>query len=1094
MPRLVRRAALAAAVVTLVTVAGGAVAKGAGGSHAIRFAKVDPALYASDGAAGKFTPASLSNKQVTAVVQLGGAPVAVRDAKAKRQGAKLTGAQKEAIRQQLRSQQDALHDRLASAGARIVGQMQDAYNGIQVTVAQKNLAQLASLPNVVGIHAVPSFKPANINGVPFIGAPTAWQNTGATGAGVKVGIIDTGVDYTHADFGGAGTVAAWDYAFAHSTVDPATDPQLAAQFGPTAPRVKGGFDFVGDDYNADDPDHSVPQPDKNPLDCFNHGTHTAGTLAGSGVTSSGATYTGPYDASISTDPADWNVFPGVAPQADIYEYRVFGCGGSSSIVDLAINQAVADGMSVISMSLGSDFGGNDDPTSVAAQNAVNDGVSVVASAGNEGGNGYMVGSPSTANGVLSVAAMDGTTPTFPGAHLVLNTGKSMDAIDANGATITPGTYDLRVVPGTGEQVSTPTGSGIDGDAISVGCTVGADEAANGGQPWPAGTILVVERGICARVHKAVVAEMAGAAGVIMVNNSSGFPPFEGEITSDPDDPDFHGTVTIPFLGVPGGSTPSTSTNGVNLLAADGGTVALSSTAVANTGYKTTTSFSSGGPRNPDSAPKPDVIAPGLSVISAGIGTGTGPLVDSGTSMACPMTAGIAALVKQVHPTWNGLQIKAAIMNTADRSLNSDYNVRRAGAGVVQAQKAVDSTVLATTSDQLDSIAFGYVPGSGDYTDHKSITLTNTGSVDATYSLSVATQSVQGTSVTVSPSSVTVPHGQSMTVQVTLSISASAFAALPSDDTFVVGPGGVNTVRGDIVATPTAGDASAQTLAVPYLVVPRGLSNVVAGTPAPWTKSNGPTGKGFVSTLPVANGGIHAGTADLYAWGIGDPNEGGQPMDVRDVGVQVQPGDSPNFGASSSDRGLVFLINTHGKATNQSVNEYDVLVDTNRDGQPDFVVAGFDLGAVLTGDNNGQYASFIIDAATGDIVDAWFADAPMNGSTIELPALASDIGLAQKAAKPMAFRYWVNAFSLVPGGFVDTTSSALFDPFHPAVSSGVLNEDGTPTAIPAGGSAELPLSIDKSQQAKTPALGWLVASVDDANGAAQADEVAAPALK
>ena len=1099
MPRVLCKSALVAAVVILVTVVGGAVAKGAGGSQSpVRFAKIDPALYASDGAAGKFTPASLSNKQITAVVQLGGAPVAVRDANAKKQGAKLTGAQKNALRQQLRSQQNALHGQLANAGAKIVGQMQDAYNGIQVIVAQKNLAKLASLPNVVGIHAVPKFKPANIHGVPLIGAPTAWQNTGATGAGVKVGIIDTGVDYTHADFGGAGTVAAWDYAFAHSTVDPATDPQLAAQFGPTAPRVKGGTDFVGDDYNADDPDHNVPQPDKNPLDCYNHGTHTAGTLAGSGVTSGGATYTGPYNGSISTNPADWNVFPGVAPQADIYEYRVFGCAGSSSIVDLAINKAVADGMSVISMSLGSDFGGNDDPTSVAAQNAVNDGISVVASAGNAGGNGYMVGSPSTDNGVLSVAAMDGTTPTFPGAHLVLNTGKSMDAIDANGATITPGTSTLRVVPGTGEQVSTPTGSGVDGDAISVGCTVGADEAPNGGQPWPAGTILVVERGICARVHKAVVAQQAGAAGVIMVNNSSGFPPFEGEITSDPDNPDFHGTVTIPFLGVQGGSPPSTSTNGANLLAADGGTVTLSSTTVNNPGYKTTTSFSSGGPRNPDSAPKPDVIAPGLSVLSAGIGTGTGPLVDSGTSMACPMAAGVAALVKQVHPTWNGLQIKAAIMNTADRSLNTGYNVRRAGAGVVQAQKAVNSSVLATTADQLDSIAFGYVPGSGDYADQKAITLTNTGSVDATYGLSVVTNgSQQGAVVGVSPSSVTVPHGQSITVHVNLSISASAFAALPSDDTFSIGLGGVLTVRGDIVATPTAGDPSAQALAVPYLVVPRGLSNVVAGTPGSWMKSNSPDGKGFNSTLPVTNNGIHAGTADLYAWGIHDGNENGAPMDVRDVGVQVQPGDSPNFEASPSDRGLVFLINTYGRATNQAVNEYDVNIDTNRDGQPDFVVFGYDLGAVLTGDNDGRYASFVFNVATGEIDDIWLADVPMNGSTIELPALASDIGLAQKAAKPTTFRYWVNAFSNVPGGIVDTTGSALFDPFHPAVSSGVLNEDGTPIAVAAGGSASLPLSVDKSQLGNTPALGWLVASVDDPNvpsGAPQADEVAAPALK
>ena len=265
--------------------------------------------------------------------------------------------------------------------------------------------------------------------------------------------------------------------------------------------------------------------------------------------------------------------------------------------------------------------------------------------------------------------------------------------------------------------------------VSLGCSTADFQAAN-----VAGKLAVVQRGTCARVAKAIFGSDAGAAAVAMINNAAGYPPFEGDITSNPDTGEPHAKITIPFFGING---TVTGTDGMNLIAADGGTVTLTNNTIANPGYKTTTSFSSGGPRNPDSAPKPDVIAPGLSVISAGIGTGTGPLVDSGTSMACPMTAGIAALVKQVHPTWNGLQIKAAIMNTADRSLNAGYNVRRAGAGVVQAQKAVNSSVLATTADQLDSIAFGYVPGSGDYTDQKAITLTNTGSVDATYSLSVA---------------------------------------------------------------------------------------------------------------------------------------------------------------------------------------------------------------------------------------------------------------------------------------------------------------------------------------------------------------------
>lgn len=1066
MRRVGPMSALAAIAAILVAVVGGAVAHG-GNGQAVRFAHVDPSLYASGGAAGKFTPASLSNKQVTAVVQLGGAPVAVRDANAKAQGAKLTTDQKDAIRQQLRDKQDALHGQLANAGAKIVGQMQDAYNGIQVVVRQKNLAQLASLPGVTGIHAVPSFKPANIHGVPFIGAPQAWQNTGATGAGVKVGIIDTGIDYTHADFGGPGTTAAWDYAVAHSTVDPATDLTLAAEIGPSAPRVKGGWDFVGNAYNADDPT-SVPQPDPNPLDCNSHGTHTAGTLAGSGVTSAGATYTGPYDGSISTNPSDWNVFPGVAPHADIYEYRVFGCAGSSNIVDLAINKAVADGMKVISMSLGSDFGGTDDPTSVAAQNAVNDGVSVVASAGNAGPSGYMVGSPSTANGVLSAAAMDGTTPTFPGGHLALSTGTAVDALNANGATFADGTTLPVVVVHDSSQ---PGG-------VSLGCSVAAFQAAH-----VEGALAVVQRGTCARVAKAIYGRDAGAAAVAMINTSPGYPPFEGDITSNPDTGETVPKVTIPFFGI---KDTVTGTDGTNLIAADGGSVTLTNNTIANPGYTTTTSFSSGGPRNPDSAPKPDVIAPGLSVISAGMGTGSGTLVDSGTSMACPMTAGIAALVKEVHPGWNGLQIKAAIMNTADSSLNSGYNVRLAGAGVVQAQKATNSSVLATTDDQLDSLAFGYIPGSGLYQAQKSFTLTNYGSTSATYDLSVATNGNQrGAAVSVSPSTVTVAAGSTQTVNVTLAISKSAFAALPSDDTFSIGMGGVLTVRGDIVATPAAGDsADDQTLSVPYLLVPRGLSNVVAGNPSGWTKTT-PTGtpaSTFTSTLPISNNGIHDGTADLYAWGIHDANETSAPMDVRDVGVQVQPGAA--FGSSDSDRGLVFLINTWGQATNQAVNEYDVNIDTNGDGQPDYIVVGYDIGAVTTGTFNGQYASWILNATTGEIVDAWLADVPMNGSTIELPALASDIGVSSSTT----FKYWVNAFSLVPGGIVDTTGSASFNPFDPAVSSGDFS------AVPAAGTTSLPLSVNRGLQQRTHTLGWLVASVDDANGAAQADEVSVPNLK
>lgn len=1031
---------------------------------AARFARVDPALYESSGVHTAFVPASLSDRPVSVVMQLAAAPVAVQDADAQKHGQKLTADEKHAIRQQLQAQQDALGASLTLADARVVGQMQDAYNGIQVVVPQKNLAQLASLPGVTAIHAVQTFTPSNANGVAFVGAPQAWQSFGLTGTGVKIAIIDTGIDYTHADFGGPGTVAAWNAAKATSTAP--ADPTL---FGPAAPKVKGGYDFAGDAYNARITG-SVPAPDPNPLDCNGHGTHTAGTAAGFGVLGDGTTFHGTYDASTISSHT-WKVGPGVAPNADVYAYRVFGCAGSSNIVALAINRAVADGVNIISMSLGSPLGGTEDPTSVAAQNAFNVGITVVASAGNEGSSGYMVGSPSTSNGVLSVAAMDGSTLTYPGATLTLTTaggasGGSVTTIDANGASIPSGPFGVKVLRNS------------DG-SVSLGCS----EAEYAGT---AGKVVVTMRGNCARVARAVFGDKAGAAAVVMINNATGYPPFEGEITSNPDTGEQH-VVTIPFLGAQPADRAA-------LVAADGGSVTLSPATLPNTGYKAVAGFSSGGPRNPDSAPKPDVIAPGVSVASARMGSGTGAGVQSGTSMACPMTAGIAALVKEAHPTWTGVQIKAAIMNTADSSLNVGYNPRRAGTGVVQAQKAVNSSVLATTTDSLDAIKFGYVAGSGNYAAQVPFTLTNRGTSTANYALSASPAGSLGAAISVSPTTVTVAAGATATVQVSLSMSAAAFAALPSDSTFVVGAGGVVTVRGAIVATPASGhSADQQTLRLPYMLVPRGLSNVAAGTPGAW--SNVPPaplatpGYTIASTLQLANTGIHPGTADLYTWGIRDVRETGQPMDVRDVGVQVLPGEA--FGGAAGDRSLVFLINTWGQSANQSVNEYDIPIDTNGDGAPDFFVVGADAGAVLNDSFNGIFASFTINARTGAIVNVFLAEAPMNGSTIELPALASELGLFQKAegvgpVKKQGLTYSVAAFSLVPGGFIDVTGSASINPFSPSVSSGDF------ATLAPGASSSFTLTVDPDQQKKQPALGWLVASVDDANGASQADEVPAPA--
>src|SRR5260370_17124469 len=288
MRRALLIAALAAVVGLTVAAAGGSALKDDNFSNVPRFAQIDPSLLAADGGT-TWTPASLSDQAVNVMLELSGAPVTVQDAAAKQQGQKLSEGQKAAIRAQLKSQQDALNGGIQHAGGKVIAQLQDAYNGVQVVIPQKSIAQLATLPNVIAIHAVPTSTPHNTHTVPFIGANQVWGNFQFTGKNVNVAIIDTGIDYTHADFGGPCTAAPLPAAAQTST-----QPANPAYFGPSAPKVKGGSDLVGDAYHPGPrpTDNNTPVPDPNPLDCAanlggGHGTHTAGPLGGSGVLADG---------------------------------------------------------------------------------------------------------------------------------------------------------------------------------------------------------------------------------------------------------------------------------------------------------------------------------------------------------------------------------------------------------------------------------------------------------------------------------------------------------------------------------------------------------------------------------------------------------------------------------------------------------------------------------------------------------------------------------------------------------------------------------------------------------------------------------------
>ena len=781
---------------------------------------------------------------------MAGDPVAV--VRSRVPGKQLAEAQRQSIERDLRSRQDAITPSIQRMGGTVLGQFQHAINGIKVRGTPEQIRAFATLPGVVEVKPVRTYHVVNAESVPFIGAPQAWQGPpGLHGEHIRIAVIDTGVDYTHANFGGPGTVAAWKAAFASST-QPA-DPAL---FGPNAPKVKGGTDLVGDAYNANDPT-SVPMPDPNPLDCFGHGSHTAGTATGFGVTSAGTTFHGPYDAAIPG--RSFTIGPGVAPLADLYAVRVFGCAGSSNVVVDGIDWAVAHGMQVISMSLGSDFGNEDDADAEASENAVNAGIVVVASAGNAGPIPYVVGDPSTGEKAISVAAVD-SHASYPGEALTLAPTGGITALDSDGIAATNGTsLPVVVLPNT-----KGTGSG----GVSLGCDPAEYTAA----------------GVTGKLVVTIYGQQAGAAAVAMINNAAGYPPYEGPINSNPDTGIAY-TVTIPFLGVQGPT--ATNTDGATLAASSGAT--LSPTTVANPTFRQFASFSSAGPRGGDGHLKPDISAPGISVFSTGMGTGNQGVFMSGTSMAAPHVAGSAALAIQAHPAWDAADVAAAIVNTADATQLASNSARLGGNGLVQPFGATQTSVTAHAADGTPSVSFGVAELTSDFSGVGNIVVENRGTAPASFALSVVKAAGAPHTASVSPTSITLAAHQSLTVNLRLAVPAAT----------VGDSGAFHQVQGRVLMTPTSGNKGVR-LSVPYYLVPRARSLVNAQL----------TASGGSRSIALSNrsGGI-TGTADFYAWGLRGSNVGLGATGLRAVGVQSFPD-----GANTQ---LVFAVNTFGRVSDLS---------------------------------------------------------------------------------------------------------------------------------------------------------------------------------
>lgn len=555
-------------------------------------------------------------------------------------------AQRAAARR-LSAQQARVIDELEALGAETLGTMRVGANGIRVSVPLSEIARISNMPGVRSVSRVDTHIRGNhFNSVPWIGAPAVWEALG-DGENVSVGIIDTGIDYYHANFGGSGNVADFD-ADDTTIIEPGSFP---------TEKVVGGYDFVGDDYNG----NNAPMPDADPLDCNGHGSHVAGSAAGLGVGTS--------------------IGPGVAKGADLYALRVFGCDGSTRVTSEAIEWAMdpngdgdmSDHLDVINMSLGSSNGYPGDPTAIASDNAAKAGIIVVASAGNSSDAPYITGSPGVAARAISVSAFV--------------SGGMVPAVQISGAfdglaEAVEGSSPVLVADGTvSAELAIPSAA--------------ANGVRNGCAPFPedmTGKIALISRGSCAFADKSANAEAQGAIALVVYNDGA-----------DP------GRVApIAMGGLEGASIPAVMIPSfVGQQVTEEIAAGASAEAVLDASLMTATlfedviaGFSSRGPGSGGSGFKPDLGSSGVNITSAGVGTGDGTLTISGTSMSAPHVAGAAALLYQKRGKLPPEIIKAILQNSTRDSnpLNAaagPFPLSRSGVGVADVYKAVN----------LDAVAF-----------------------------------------------------------------------------------------------------------------------------------------------------------------------------------------------------------------------------------------------------------------------------------------------------------------------------------------------------------------------------------------------------
>ncbi len=938
---------------------------------------------------------------------------------ARAQMARIRGAQQRVLAQL------GLHGR----NARVLYSVQTAYNGIAAKIDASILPQLRANADVKAVHRLPIHTIDNSSSAPFIKAASAWAATsGNSGQGVKIAIIDTGVDYTHANFGGPGTVAAYT-GNNRAIIEPGTFPTA---------KVVGGRDFAGDAYTG----ANTPVPDADPLDCNGHGSHVAGTAGGLGVNADGTTFLGPYDN--STVFSSFLIGPGVAPRADIYALKIFGCTGGTNLTTQAINFAVdpngdgdpSDHLDVINMSLGSNFGTATDASAAASSNAALAGVIVVAAAGNAGDTHYIMSSPASSTRAIAVgnivdwgvtsallpvnspAAIAGNKAALPAAFnpLVANTTN----ITGNVKLANDGSTDI--IPGS------PAGT--------VGTTTDACQTFPAG--FFTGQLALIDRGGgCAFTAKVKNAQDAGATGVIVANNAAG-------------------TISM------GGVDPTITILSLSITQADGNAIKAQLAGGVNATLRIlpqadlVSGSTSRGARRNDTGAKPDISAPGTTIISTGMGTGNQPLTNSGTSMATPHITGAMALLRQLHPDWSVAELKALVMNTANHDLftgidgtGTKFGVARVGAGRADLKDASETEVIAFADDDTGGVgvSFGAPEVVGTATHTRTVRMENKGSVDATYVLGYAgLNDVPGVDYSFPDGpTVTVPAGGSTTFRIQLNANAAAMKH-PRDATMTsVQPAVTGNVRyfmseesGYVTFTPASGTS----LRLPVISAPRPASNM--STTHNYVLFTAPAGS---TTIGLTGQDVNTGSLfplderslvsafELQTTSAAIPGLPAQASnaDLKAVGVTSDFKATGN--SVTGNTKIYFAIVTHGAWSTPTDVTFNIFIDRDRNGTDDVQLVN-----TATADANGNLFDVFVSARrnspfTGALtLDSFLNNINANLDTVVyntnmmiIPVNASAIGLTTANAK---FNYRILTQSRGFGGVIETSPTRTYDAANP----------------------------------------------------------------